>query len=97
MYEATQKDNLKVIGLNDQIKQVNTEFNEMMELRNEAKRQLELKFKDVYQKIKDNKQHTIDEGKKVNESLKAYQQKYEKQMTDLRVELGVKFDNENEH
>mgnify|MGYP000884372592 FL=1 len=38
MYEATQKDNLKVIGLNDQIKQVNDEFNEMMELRNEAKR-----------------------------------------------------------
>ena len=38
MYEATQKDNLKVLGLDDQIKQVNTEFNEMMELRNEAKR-----------------------------------------------------------
>ena len=38
MYEATQKDNLKVLGLDDQIQQVNTEFNEMMELRNEAKR-----------------------------------------------------------
>ena len=72
MYEATKKDNLKVLGLDDQIEQVNEEFDEMMRLRNEAKRLLELKFKDVYQKIKDNKQHTIDEGKKVNESLKAY-------------------------
>jgi len=64
---------LKVKGLDDQIGQVRREFDEMMDLRNEAKRQLELKFKDVYQKIKDNKQHTIDEGKKVNESLKSYQ------------------------
>ena len=72
MYEATKKDNLKVLGLDDQIGQVREEFDEMMRLRNEAKRLLELKFKDVYQKIKDNKQHTIDEGKKVNESLKAY-------------------------
>ncbi len=44
----------------------------MMRLRNEAKRLLEEKFKDVYQKIRDNKQHTINEGKKVNESLIAY-------------------------
>ena len=76
MYEATKKENLKVKGLHNQIDQVKEEFDEMMALRNEAKRQLELKFKDVYQKIKDNKQHTIDEGKKVNESLKAYQEKY---------------------
>ena len=55
MYEATKKDNLKVLGLDDQIGQVREEFDEMMRLRNEAKRLLELKFKDVYQKIKDNK------------------------------------------
>ena len=80
MYEATKKENLKVRGLDDQIGQVNEEFDEIMRLRNEAKRLLEEKFKDVYQKIKDNKQHTIDEGKKVNESLKAYQYKYLTQM-----------------
>ena len=66
----------------------------MMRLRNEAKRLLEEKFKDVYQKIKDNKQHTIDEGKKVNESLKAYQEKYLQQMMDLDHELTVKFTEE---
>ena len=46
MYEATKKDNLKVLGLDDQIGQVREEFDEMMRLRNEAKRLLELKFKD---------------------------------------------------
>ena len=94
MYEATYKENLKVKGLDNQIEQVNEEFDEMMRLRNEAKRLLEEKFKDVYQKIKDNKQHTIDEGKKVNESLKAYQEKYLQQMMDLDHELTVKFTEE---
>ena len=97
MYEATKKENLKVKGLGDQIEQVKEEFDEMMRLRNEAKRQLELKFKDVYQKIRDNKQHTIDEGKKVNESLKAYQIKYAKQMSDLNDEMTEVFNTENEY
>ena len=69
----------------------------MMRLRNEAKRLLEEKFKDVYQKIKDNKQHTIDEGKKVNESLKAYQDKYLTQMQNLHDELQSKFDTETDY
>tara|TARA_B110000305_G_scaffold199321_1_gene225937 strand:+ start:68 stop:457 length:390 start_codon:yes stop_codon:yes gene_type:complete len=97
MYEATKKENLKVKGLGDQIEQVKEEFDEMMRLRNEAKRQLELKFKDVYQKIRDNKQHTIDEGKKVNESLKAYQIKYAKQMSDLNEEMTEVFTTENDY
>ena len=76
---------------------MNEEFDEMMRLRNEAKRLLEEKFKDVYQKIRDNKQHTIDEGKKVNESLKAYQEKYAQQMKDLNDELTVKFNDETDY
>ena len=69
----------------------------MMALRNEAKRLLEIKFKDVYQKIRDNKQHTIDEGKKVNESLKTYQEKYAQQMQDLHEELSNKYNVETEY
>lgn len=94
MYDATKKENQKVKGLNNQIEQVNEEFDEMMRLRDEAKRLLEERFRDVYQKIKDTKQHTIDEGKKVNESLKAYQIKYQKQMDDMKDELTTKFNEE---
>ena len=67
MYEATVKDNLQLGGLGNQMGEMDRDFDEMMRLRNDAKRRLELQFKDVYQKIKDNKQYTIDEGKKIND------------------------------
>ena len=80
MYQATKKDNEKLKGLGNQLEQVNDEFDNMMRLRDEAKRKLEERFRDVYQRIKDNRQYTIDEGKKVNEELKSYQDKYLQQM-----------------
>lgn len=48
-------------------------------------------------KIKDIKQYTVDEGKKVNDSLKAYQLKYDRQLNDLDTELDNKFNEENEY
>jgi hypothetical protein len=49
MYEATKKDNLKLGGLGNQMGEMDRDFEEMMRLRNDAKRRLELQFKDVYQ------------------------------------------------
>jgi len=49
MYEATRKENEKVVGLDQQMIQVEEDFETMMRIRNEEKRKLELKFKDVYQ------------------------------------------------
>ena len=49
MYEATKKKNEKLTGLDNQMVQVEEDFDEMMRKRNEEKRKLELKFKDVYQ------------------------------------------------
>eukprot|EP00347_Sterkiella_histriomuscorum_P007515 403348623 len=63
------------------------DFDEMMRMRNEAKKRLEEQFKDVYQKIKDNKQHTINEGRKVNDSLKQFQDKFIELMNQLSTEL----------
>ena len=39
----------------------------------------------------------MDEGKKVNDSLKAYQIKYDKQLKDLDTEMENKFNEENEY
>ena len=39
----------------------------------------------------------MDEGKKVNDSLKAYQIKYDKQLKDLDEELENKYNEENEY
>ena len=50
-----------------------------------------------YRKIKDIKQYTVDEGKKVNDSLKAYQIRYDQQLRDLDTEMENKFNTENEY
>ena len=49
MYDATKKPNAKLTGLDKQMVQVEVDFEEMMTKRNEEKKKLELKFKDVYQ------------------------------------------------
>lgn len=49
MYEATKKKNEKLGGLDNQMVKVEEDFEEMMRKRNEEKKKLELKFKDVYQ------------------------------------------------
>jgi len=48
MYDATKKDNLKLTGLKNQVVEMESDFEEMMRVRNEAKKRLEEQFKDVY-------------------------------------------------
>lgn len=48
-------------------------------------------------KIKDNKQHTINEGRKVNESLKQFQDKFIALMNQLAQELNIRIDEETEY
>lgn len=48
MYQATKQENEKMKGLDSQMVQVEADFEEMMRIRNEEKRKLELKFKDVH-------------------------------------------------
>lgn len=48
-------------------------------------------------KIKDNKQHTINEGKKVNESLKAFQEKFIFLMNQLSEELTQRINEETDY
>ena len=48
-------------------------------------------------KIKDIKQYTVDEGKKVNDSLKAYSVRYDQQLQELDEEMERKFNEENDY
>ena len=50
-----------------------------------------------FRKIKDIKQYTVDEGQKMNESLKAYQSKFEKQLKSLHQELDETFTTESKY
>lgn len=49
MYNALKTENLKLDGLQKQMGEMDEDFDEMMIVRNEAKKRLEEKFKDVYQ------------------------------------------------
>ena len=49
MYAQTKGNNEKIVGLDGQMVQLETDFDDMMRKRDEEKRKLELKFKDVYQ------------------------------------------------
>ena len=51
----------------------------------------------VGRKIKDIKQFTVDEGKKVNDSLKAYSIRYDEQLGELDQEMENTFNTENEY
>ena len=56
------------------------DYDEMMRMRDEARRRLEERFNGVYARIKANKDHTIQEGKRVNDGLKQFQSKFENDM-----------------
>jgi hypothetical protein len=97
MYEATVSDNLKLGGLGNQMGEMDRDFDEMMRLRNDSKRRLELQFKVVYQKIKDNKQYTIDEGKKINDQLKQFQDDYLRMLQDMTDLLNLRVKEETDY
>jgi len=98
MYEATKKkDNAKLTGLRGQMQDMSQDFEEMKKAREEAKRQLDARFKDVYDKIQDNKDYTIAEGKRVNETLKAFQQTFENSLTNLKNDLEKQLKDEGDY
>ena len=51
----------------------------------------------VIRKIKDNKQHTINEGKKVNDSLKQFQDKFIHLMLELSDQLNLRIREEEDY
>lgn len=48
-------------------------------------------------KIKDNKQHTINEGRKVNESLKQFQEEFNIKIEKLTDQLNIRIKEEEEY
>ena len=62
MYETVKKDNEKLGSLKSQIGDMGKDYDDMIRAREEAKRQLEAKFEDVYKRLQDNRQFTINEA-----------------------------------
>jgi hypothetical protein len=77
------KDNEKLTNLHGQMDQMYIDFEDMKRTREEAKKQLEAKFQDVYRRIQATKDFVVSEGKRINDTLKAFKSKFENQLNEL--------------
>ena len=70
------KKNEKLDGLQGQIGEMHNDFEDMKRTREEARKQLEAKFLDIYKKIQTLKEALEAEAKRVNDSLRAFESKF---------------------
>jgi len=98
MYEAVKsKDNEKLTSLKSQMVDMGHDYEDMIRAREEAKKQLDAKFEDVYRKLQANKDFTIAEGKRVNDTLKAFQLKFETQLKSTEDKLHSEIEEEKKY
>ena len=88
------KDNEKLKGLQNQMGEMHNDFEDMKRTREEAKKQLEAKFLDIYKKIQSMKDALDSEAKRVNDSLKAFQSKFEYMLSQFRDSIYKDFNDE---
>jgi len=87
MLKDQMKDNEKLKGLSSQLVDMHNDFEDMKRNREEAKKQLEARFQDIYRKIQNMKEMIENEEKRVNESIKAFQSKFDHQLGDLKTKV----------
>jgi len=85
-------DNAKINDLKKQMKVLLLDYDDMIKAREEAKKQLDAKFEDVYRKINSCHEFTSTESKRVTDTLKAFQVKFEHQISIVESELNDKID-----
>jgi len=81
----------KLSALKSQMKDMSQDYEDMIKAREAAKKALEARFNEVYRQIEENKQFTIDEGKRVMDTLKAFQDKFEERLVvvDKNIEKEI--------
>lgn len=94
MLRQEMENNPKINGLKGQINEAHQDYEDMKRTREEAKKQLEAKFLDIYKKLEKLKESMDTESVRVNNSLKAFQNKFEYMINDLRKEIKDEADKE---
>lgn len=80
-----------------QLTEMDHDYDVMLRERIESKKQLEAKFQDINRKIQANKDFTNAEIKRVNDTLKAFQSKFEFKLRLLKEEFEEKIRLMREH
>ena len=94
MLKKEMKDNQKLKGLDGQMGEMRNDFEDMKRTREEARKQLEAKFQDIYKKLAALKEALETEAKRVNNSLKAFESKFLCLLNELKEELKKDMDDE---
>ena len=87
MLKKEMKDNQKLKGLDGQMGEMHNDFEDMKRTREEARKQLEAKFQDIYKKLAALKEALETEAKRVNNSLKAFESKFLCLLKELKDEF----------
>ena len=76
--------------MDNQLLEMDRDYNVMLMERIESKKQLEAKFQDIQRKIQANRDFTKAEEKRVNDTLKAFRAKFEHKLKTLREDFEKK-------
>lgn len=96
MLKKEMENNPKLKGLEGQIIEAYKDFEDMKRTREEARKQLEAKFQDIYKKIEKLKEAMDAETMRVNNSLKAFQNKFEFLINELTQNFNKQMNDEKD-
>ena len=94
MLKKEMQDNQKLNGLQGKIGEMHNDFEDMKRTREEARKQLEAKFQDIYKKIAALKEALDTEAKRVNNALKAFESKFIALLTELKEQVNKNIEEE---
>ena len=89
-FKQKQDENVPLRDMDNQLIEMDRDYNVMLMERIESKKQLEAKFQDIQRKIQANRDFTKAETKRVNDTLKAFRAKFEHKLRVLREKFENK-------
>ena len=88
-----QDDNKALKDMDNQMIEMDQDYDVMLREKVESRKQLEAKFQDIARKIQANRDFTSAEQKRVKDTLKALQSKFEYKLKELRDDFETKISN----
>lgn len=89
-YLPQQDDNVPLADMDNQLKEMDQDYEVMLMERIESKKQLEAKFQDIQRKIQANRDFTKAESKRLHDTLRAFRNRFETNLRNLKDEFETK-------
>ena len=96
-FRNNQDDNIPLKDMDNQMIEMDQDYDVMLREKIESRKQLEAKFQDISRKIQANRDFTSAEQKRVKDTLKALQSKFEYKLKELKDEFDGKINAMRKH